>query len=195
MNTQNSMIHAVVLGGFSFVFGLLLALTNMLTAEDIVLRSQEDRQNSIGQVIPPDLYDNNPVHDALVVDEKTIYRGIKAGKVTGLAYEISGRGYGGEIKLMLGIDTQGKILGIRLLAHQETPGLGDKINEKKTDWILKFTGKSLADPPAEKWKVQKDGGVFDQFAGATVTPRAVVGAIRAGLDFFSANQEKLTAIK
>jgi len=191
MNSQNSMIHAVVLGGFSFVFGLLLALTNLLTAGDISLRSQEDRQNSISQVIPSDLYDNNPVEGSVILEDKTVYRGIKAGKITSMAYEISGRGYGGEIKLMLGIDTQGKILGVRILSHQETPGLGDRINEKKTDWIFSFNGKSLGAPPQDKWKVKKDGGDFDQFAGATVTPRAVVSAIRAGLEFFAVHQQRL----
>ena len=92
---------------------------------------------------------------------------------------------------MLGIDADGRLLGVRVLAHHETPGLGDKIESKKNDWILRFTGLSLGNPPPERWKVKKDGGQFDQFAGATITPRGVVRAIRSGLDFFAANKASL----
>jgi electron transport complex protein RnfG len=124
--------------------------------------------------------------------EITIYRARKAGRITGVAYEIYGTGYAGEIKLMMGVDAEGKLLGVRPLAHKETPGLGDKIEVKKGDWILRFTGLSLGNPVPERWKVKKDGGEFDQFAGATITPRGVVRAIRGGLDFFAANKSKLT---
>jgi electron transport complex protein RnfG len=122
----------------------------------------------------------------------TVYRASKNGRITGVAYEIYGSGYAGEIKLMMGIDSQGRILGVRPLAHKETPGLGDKIEEKKGDWILRFTGLSLGNPAPGRWKVKKDGGEFDQFAGATITPRGVVGAIHGGLDFFAANKTQLT---
>jgi electron transport complex protein RnfG len=111
--------------------------------------------------------------------------------VTAVAYEIFGTGYAGEMKLMLGIDREGKVLGVRVLAHKETPGLGDKIEVKKGDWILRFDGLSLGNPPLERWKVKKDGGQFDQFAGATITPRGVLTAIRSGLEFFAANKAKL----
>jgi electron transport complex protein RnfG len=93
---------------------------------------------------------------------------------------------------MMGIAADGKLLGVRVLAHKETPGLGDKIEVKKGDWILRFDGLSLGNPPAERWKVKKDGGQFDQFAGATITPRGVLVAIRSGLDFFAANKDQLT---
>ncbi|HZX32998.1 MAG TPA: FMN-binding protein, partial [Rhodocyclaceae bacterium] len=81
------------------------------------------------------------------------------------------------------------------LAHKETPGLGDKIEVKKTDWIERFTGLSLGNPPLERWKVKKDGGQFDQFAGATITPRGVLAAIRGGLEFFAQNKTRLTEEK
>ena len=112
--------------------------------------------------------------------------------MTGVAYEIFGSGYAGEIRLMMGVDASGKVLGVRVLAHKETPGLGDKIEVKKGDWIERFSGLSLGNPPVERWKVKKDGGQFDQFAGATITPRGVVAAIRRGLEFFSANRDRLT---
>ena len=193
-------IHAVILGVFCLGFGLMLAVTDRLTVDDIAARALEDRQNSLSQVMPDDLHDNNLVKDTLQVSdasgkEITVYRARKAGLVTGVAYEILGTGYAGEIKLMMGIDAQGKLLGVRALAHKETPGLGDKIEVKKGDWILRFTGLSLGNPPAERWKVKKDGGEFDQFAGATITPRGVVRAIHGGLEFFAAHKAELLEAK
>lgn len=190
-------MHGVILGAFCLGFGLILAITDRLTIADIGARALEDRQNSLAQVIPATLHDNNPVTDTLVMmnahdKEITVYRARKAGRVTGVAYEIFGTGYAGEIKLMLGIDAEGRVLGVRVLAHKETPGLGDKIEEKKGDWILRFSGLSFGNPPPERWKVKKDGGQFDQFAGATITPRGVLAAIRSGLEFFAANKAHLT---
>ena len=197
--TPRTLMHGVILGSFCLGFGLVLAITDRLTLADITARALEDRQNSLSQVIPASIHDNNPVTDTLLMKdardkEITVYRARKAGRVTGVAYEIYGTGYAGEIKLMLGIDADGKLLGVRVLAHKETPGLGDKIEEKKGDWILRFTGLSFADPPPERWKVKKDGGQFDQFAGATITPRGVLRAIRGGLEFFAANKTRLLEV-
>ena len=160
----------------------------------------EDRQNSLGQVIPASIHDNNPVADTITLTDDqgqpmTVYRALAKGQVTGVAYEIHGSGYAGQIKLMLGVAADGKVLGVRVLAHKETPGLGDKIEVKKGDWIQRFTGLALGDPPVEKWKVKKDGGEFDQFTGATITPRGVVGAIRDGLAFFTARQTQMTEVR
>jgi electron transport complex protein RnfG len=193
---QRTMIHGVILGAFCLGFGILLAVTQRLTADDIAARAMEDRQASLSQVLPADIHDNNPVTDTITMKndegkEITVYRARKAGQITGMAYEIFGSGYAGEIKLMLGVDAAGKVLGVRALAHKETPGLGDKIETKKGDWILKFAGLSLGNPPVDKWKVKKDGGQFDQFSGATITPRGVVGAIRKGLEFFAAHKAEM----
>jgi len=95
---------------------------------------------------------------------------------------------------MLGVGADGKVLGVRVLAHKETPGLGDKIDEKKGDWITRFTGLALDHPPIEQWKVKKDGGEFDQFTGATITPRGVVNAVRNGLAFYAVHQAQLTEV-
>lgn len=191
--------HAFILGAFCLGFGVMLAITDQVTAKDIAARALEDKVNSLSQVIPASIHDNNPVNDSIAMQnahgkELTVYRALKDGKVTGVAYEIHGSGYAGEMKLMLGVDAEGKVLGVRVLAHKETPGLGDKIEVKKGDWILRFTGLSLANPLPEKWKVKKDGGQFDQFAGATITPRGVVKAVREGLEFFAANQAKMTEV-
>lgn len=196
MKQQRMLIHGVILGVFCLGFGIVLAISDSITVDDIAARALEDRLNSLGQVIPDSIHDNNLVEDAITMKnernkEITVYRAIKEGEVTGLAYEIFGVGYAGQIKLMLGIDVQGKILGVRVLAHKETPGLGDKIEIKKGNWILRFDGLSLDNPLPDKWKVKKDGGQFDQFAGATITPRGVVRAIREGLEFFAANKAQM----
>jgi electron transport complex protein RnfG len=193
------MIHGVILGIFCLGFAVVLAVIDQLTVKDIAARALEDRLNSLGQVIPVAIHDNNMVKDAVVMKDNegkdiTVYRATKDGKVTGVAYEIFGPGYAGKIKLMMGVDAEGKVLGVRALAHKETPGLGDKIETKKGDWILKFNDLSLGNPPVEKWKVKKDGGQFDQFAGATITPRGVVRAIREGLEYFAAHKTELLDI-
>ncbi len=200
MSSQRTMIHGVILGAFCLGFGTLLVMTNGYTKDDIALRALEDRQNSLAQVIPESIHDNNLATDTLTLkgdqgNEVVVYMATKGGQVTGAAFETSSPGYSGAIKVMLGVDPEGKILGTRVLAHKETPGLGDKIEVRKGDWILRFTGLSIGNPPLEKWKVKKDGGQFDQFAGATITPRAVVKAIREGLQFFDANKAKIMEFK
>jgi electron transport complex protein RnfG len=200
MSQQRTLIHGLILGAFCLGFGMLLVMTNSFTKDDIALRAVEDRQNSLAQVIPDSIHDNNLATDTLTLKndqggEVIAYLSTKEGKVTGVAFETSSPGYSGAIKVMLGVDPEGKILGARVLAHKETPGLGDKIEVKKGDWILRFTGLSIGNPPLDKWKVKKDGGQFDQFAGATITPRAVVKAIREGLQFFDANKAKLMEFK
>jgi len=192
--------HAIVLGLFCLGFGLVLALTNEVTANDIAQRATEDRLNSLSQVLPAELYDTSPLDNVVTMTdaegkEVPVYRARKDGRITGVAYEIRGSGYAGEIRLMMGVDAEGRILGVRVLAHKETPGLGDKIELKKGDWILRFTGLSLDEPPEAQWKVKKDGGQFDQFAGATITPRGVVAAVHRGLEFFQAHQAQLKEVK
>ena len=198
--SQGAITHAVVLGAFSLGFGLIVATTDLFTSNDIKLRAEEDLRNSLTQVIPPTIHDNSPVKDAIVLKndegkDVTVYRATKAGKVVGVAYEISGIGYAGEVRLILGVDPDGKILGVRATMHKETPGLGDKIDPAKSNWITRFTGLSLGSPPRDKWKVRKDGGEFDSFSGATITPRGVVGAIRGGLDFFAAHKAQLVEVR
>jgi electron transport complex protein RnfG len=193
---KHALRHGLILGLFCLGFGIVLALTDRVTEDDIAARALEDKQNSLSQVIPREIHDNVPVSDSMVMKnphgkEITVYRARKQGRITGVAYEIYGSGYAGEMKLMLGVAADGSVLGVRVLAHKETPGLGDKIEVKKGEWILRFTGLSIGKPPLERWKVKKDGGEFDQFAGATITPRGVVNAIRGGLEFFAAQRSTL----
>ncbi|MDP2168986.1 MAG: RnfABCDGE type electron transport complex subunit G [Rhodocyclaceae bacterium] len=121
----------------------------------------------------------------------TVYRARKAGVPTAAVFRMAERGYAADIVVLMGVDVEGRLLGVRVVKHAETPGLGDKIEIAKAKWVLAFDGKSLGDPPAAKWTVKKDGGVFDQFAGATITPRAVVKAVKTGLEFFAAHREEI----
>ncbi len=100
-------------------------------------------------------------------------------------------GYSGKIRLLTGIDTNNQLLGVRIIAHKETPGLGDKVETKKSDWIKQFKGLSLSNPSKSQWKVKRDGGTFDAFTGATITPRAVVTAAYQLLIYFSKYERPL----
>jgi len=189
--------QAILLGVFSLVATALLVMGNLATRDAIAERLREDLRASLSQVIPDSAHDNDLLAHALAFKDDNsaqlmVYRGTRDGKLTALAWEITGKGYAGNIRLVLGVDTNGKILGVRVLQHAETPGLGDNIEASRSDWILGFNGLSLGNPPAEKWKVRKDGGQFDSFSGATITPRGVVTAIRQGLEFFRSHKTTLT---
>lgn len=187
--------HALVLGGFSLAATLLLAVAYGVTREPIEQSALEDLRHSLEQVIPASIHDNNPAADTVQLQldgtSLLVYQARKAGHVTGVAFETARKGYSGEIRVLLGIDENGKLLGVRVLKHTETPGLGDKIEVTRSDWITRFTGKSLGDPADAQWAVKKDGGPFDQFAGATITPRAVVNGVRDGLRLFAAHRNTL----
>ncbi len=149
---------------------------------------QADQKAILEQVLPASLHDNDPLADTLTFDQKQVFLARERDKVTGAAFEVAEPGYSGLIRVIMAVDRQGKILGVRTLGHSETPGLGDKIELAKDPWVLDFDGKSLGHPEPEQWGVKKDGGVFDQFTGATITPRAYVKAVKEGLEFFAAHK-------
>ncbi len=186
----------VSLGIVAMLTSAALAFGNYLTHDDILKAEQRDLQASLTQVLPEGYADNDLLRDTLKIadgDGKpvVIYRARKAGKVNGAVFQVAGRGYAGEILVLIGIDSSGRMLGARVIKHSETPGLGDKIEVAKSKWIRDFDGKSFADQPPEKWAVKKDGGVFDQFAGATITPRGVVKAVKGGLEFFESHRQEI----
>jgi electron transport complex protein RnfG len=190
--------QALLLGGFAFLATALLVLGNLATKDAIAERKAEDLRASLSQVLPPEIHDNDLLEHPMELDGPdgkplTIYRAIRDKQVTGVAYEVVGKGYAGDIRLILGLDAKGKVLGVRVLSHAETPGLGDKIEASRGDWILGFNGLSMGAPPEKEWYVDKDGGRFDSFSGATITPRAVVAAIRGGLHYFADYRTALTA--
>ncbi len=189
--------QAILLGVFSLIATAMLVAGDLATRDAIAERQREDLRASLSQVIPDALHDNDLLAHPLSINDDqggplTVYRGTRGLQVTALAWEITGKGYAGDIRLILGVDPEGKILGVRVLQHAETPGLGDNIEASRSDWILGFNGRSLGNPPAEKWKVKKDGGIFDSFSGATITPRGVVAAIKQGLAFFQSHKAALT---
>jgi Na+-translocating ferredoxin:NAD+ oxidoreductase subunit G len=189
--------QAGLLGGFAMVAAALLVMGDIATRDAIAERQAEDLLASLSQVIPAASHDNDLLADTLTLPsdqgEVTVYRALRGLAVTGVAFETVGQGYAGPIRVLLGVGADGRVLGARVLAHTETPGLGDKIEAARDDWILAFDGKALGDPPESGWAVKKDGGDFDQFSGATITPRAVVEAVKAGLDLFAEHRDALTA--
>ena len=186
----------ISLGIVAMLTSAALAFGNHATHDDILKAEERDLQTSLAQVLPEGFADNDLLKDTIKIagtdgQPVTLYRARKAGAVKGAVFQVSGRGYAGQIVVLIGIDNDGKMLGARVIKHQETPGLGDKIDVAKSKWIRDFDGKSLDSPPAEKWAVKKDGGAFDQFAGATITPRAVMKAVKGGLEFFAAHKTEI----
>lgn len=191
--------QGVLLGGFATLAAALLVLGNIATSDAIALRLAEDLQSSLSQVIPAELHDNDLLDNRLSIEhdggEVIVYQAIKENKATALAYSVSGQGYAGEIKLIMGINALGEMLGVRVVSHSETPGLGDKMEAEKDDWIFSFNGLSFKKLEEDLWKVKKDGGSFDQFSGATITPRAIVKAVKQGLQMFHQHKEQLLAVE
>ncbi len=192
---EKPLFQGLILGGFALLVCSAVAVSAKLTSPSIVLRQQEDTQRLLVQVLPPELYDNDPSKEEveLVLDGQPVhfFRARKADAVTGIALFADATGYSGTIKLLLGIDAKGVLTGVRVLSHTETPGLGDKIELSKSQWILGFNGLSLQQPDEQGWHVKKDGGQFDGFTGATITPRGVVKGVHEALQLFSRNQAAL----
>jgi len=190
--------HAGLLGGFSMLAAAFLVMGNIATRDAIEQRRAEDMLALLSQVVPAGIHDNDLLDDPITIagaggEKVSVYRALRGTDVTGVAFQVTGQGYGGEILLILALDREGAILGTRVLSHAETPGLGDKIEASRSEWILAFDGRSLANPPPERWAVKKDGGDFDQFTGATITPRAVVKAVKEGLALFQTDRDALLA--
>ncbi len=182
--------HGVTLAVFAAITTGLTALVNELTKSTIAHQATVQQQALFDQVLPPELYDNNPQQSCYLIEDPQLGRGVhhlylarKADKPVAAVLEATAPdGYSGAIKILVGVDFNGTILGTRVTEHHETPGLGDKIELRLSRWITGFSGQNISGPNDAKWAVKKDGGQFDQFTGATITPRAVVNAVkRAGL--------------
>lgn len=186
--------QGALLATAALITSAALAFASRITGPAIAAAEAHDLQQSLSQVLPGK-FDNDLLKDTVLLPgpegEVTVYRARRAGKVEAVVFQVVGHGYAGRIVCMMGVDREGHILGVRVIKHTETPGLGDKIEPAKSDWIHAFTGKFLGDPTPEKFAVKKDGGVFDQFAGATITPRAVVKAVKGGLELYAKEQSRL----
>lgn len=181
----------------------LVALTWRLTAPRIAENEKAYLEQSLKPALANVFYDNDLAESTLVLesphglpgsDDAVIYRLYREGEPVAAAFLVSAPdGYAGPIRLLIGIEHSGVLSGVRVIAHRETPGLGDRIESAKSDWLRQFDGKSLAAPPRDRWAVKRDGGAFDALTGATVTPRAVVKAVKDTLVYFEANRDELFA--
>lgn len=154
----------------------------LLTKDKIEQAIAKQQHELLLQVIPSDYFDNNLLNSCVITDDPQIakvYLAQKNHKLTAYAFEtVAPDGYSGNIRLLVGLTPQGEVLGVRTIEHKETPGLGDKIELRISDWILSFNQQRIDPDNATDWAVKKDGGKFDQFAGATITPRAVVNQVK-----------------
>ncbi len=188
-----------LLGLFGVLGAALVAFTYIATADQIAANEKAVLMNNIYKLVSAAEMDNELLQDSIDIQAPdlasgsvTVYRARMAGKpVAVIMSPVEAPGYAGPIKLIVGIRADGSLGGVRVLAHKETPGLGDKIEENRSDWVLDFTGKSLDNPAPQRWKVKRDGGDFDQFTGATITPRSLVAATKHALDSFAVHKQQL----
>ena len=180
---------------------MAVSLTYLATRDKIELEQQRALEKTLHQIIPEQMYDNNLYQSCVKVShpdllghqtEHKVYIAKKNNVAVALAIEtLSHEGYSGDIHLILAVDMQGQVLGVRTLEHQETPGLGDKIDIHKSDWVLSFNDLTYQLEEDKMWAVKKDGGDFDQFTGATITPRAYVKAVKNTLIYLKDHEQDL----
>ncbi|ABP78903.1 electron transport complex subunit RsxG [Stutzerimonas stutzeri] len=200
--SRSMLKNATVLGLFAIVTVGAVTLLQQGTAERIQAAERAAQVRALGEILPTGSYDNHLLDDSVLVQDRLLgnrsplpaYIAIKDGRPSAVILQaIAPDGYSGAIHLLVGIHADGRVAGVRVIGHRETPGLGDKIELAKSPWIRSFEGKSLTNPAADGWAVKKDRGEFDQFAGATITPRAVVGAVHRALQYFDAHKAELLA--
>ena len=189
---------AVLCGAIAALFGV-----HFFTAARIAAQEHAAELAAIASVLPADRYDNDPMSDRITLVDADAFgtnapvpvlRARLHGAPSALVLEaVAPNGYSGPIRLVIGAQVDGTVLGVRVLEHHETPGLGDAIEAAKSDWITRFTGKSLEHPTPDRWAVKKDGGDFDQLSGATVTPRALIAAVKRVLEYVKLHQDELFA--
>ena len=199
MNMKRQVLSTtLILGLFGLAGAGLVATVEWLTRDAREASIVAARLKNLHIVIPPQIHDNDILADRIVIDDpafsprfKTIvYRARKNGRPVAAAFETTApEGYAGPIRLLIGVDIDGRLTGVRVLEHRETPGLGDGIEADRSDWIFGFTGKSIGNPPLSRWAVKKDGGDFDQFTGATITPRLVVNTVKKTLLYFDTHKD------
>jgi electron transport complex protein RnfG len=181
----------------------LVAATWYLTADQIAANEKALLEKSLQPALANTFYDSSVSESRLVLEPPhglpgseaaLIYRVYSGDEPVAALFVITARdGFAGPIRILLGVDIDGVVTGVRILEHRETPGFGDKIDSRKSDWVHQFAPHSLRDPVAARWKIKSDGGDFDQLTGASVTPRAVIKAIRDTLQYFETHRDEIFA--
>lgn len=195
--------NGAMLGVFAIVTTAVIAITFDATAPRIAEQKQRKLLSLLGEVVPSEKHDNELSANCIIsTDERLgigkahkIYRALRGNQPAALALEVTANdGYSGDIDFVLGVTTDLEVTGLRVVDHKETPGLGDKIDLSVSDWALSFAGKQYSSEQASVFQVKKDGGEFDQFTGATITPRAVVNAAAKALQYVASSQAMLFSL-
>lgn len=202
---RSSVLRAVTgLALFAIITAGLIALTQVTTADRIEQQARQARAKALLDIVPLHEHNNDMLNEAIRVQARALglegfeqaFIARQDGTPVSLIFPlVAPDGYTGPIRMLIGIDMNGEIKGLRVVEHKETPGLGDKIELQKSDWVRQFDARSLANTRQDQWKVKKEGGDFDQLTGATITPRAIVRAVRKALLFFQQHQQALLALK
>jgi electron transport complex protein RnfG len=203
MPVQRSLRGALTLLAVAVVAFGVVALVHERTRDDIAAATRAKQQAQFAAVLGGTVFDNDPLQDVIELRDAELFgttspvpvhrARLQGRTVAVIIAAVAPDGYSGPIELLVGIDPDGTLLGVRVTRHKETPGLGDLIELRKSGWIETFTGRSLRSPAADRWRVRRDGGDFDQFTGATITPRAVVTAVARTLAAFERHRDALLA--
>lgn len=195
------LVSGLILGLFAVIGTTLVGITHDATIDKIADNERMALLRKLNQILPHDKYDNDLLRTTIDLQadrrlgqkkNSTVYIAKQQNNISAMIFSvIAPKGYSGEIKMLVGINIDGTLAGVRIISHKETPGLGDAMETERSDWVFGFNGKSLNNPNERKWKVKRDGGVFDQFTGATITPRAVVQAVHLCLVYFDRHKNEL----
>lgn len=194
----------VTLAVMAAICTLLVAATYQLTADRIAANERAWLERSLEPALSGVFFEGSvteskllvpPPHDLPGNDTAIVYRVFAEGAPVAALFAVTARdGYAGPIRILVGVGIDGTVTGIRIVEHRETPGLGDRIDQSRSDWVYQFDGRSLVNPAEANWLLEVDGGEFDQLTGASVTPRAVIKAIRDTLIYFDAHRDEIFTV-
>lgn len=201
MSDQSIIKTGLTLAVIAAICTALVALTFQATRERIAANEKALLEQSLQPALAGTFYDSGVSESRLVLpsphglpgnEPAVVYRVFAEGEPVAALFAVTARdGFSGPIRILVGIDVDGTVTGVRILRHRETPGLGDKIESARSDWVFQFDGHSMGDPVATGWAIEVDGGEFDQLTGASVTPRAIIKAIRDTLNYFETHQDAI----
>jgi len=205
MSDRTVIKTGLTLAAIAAICTALVAATYQLTEERIAANQKALLEKALQPALAGVFYDSSVSESRLVVqpphelpgnDAAIVYRVFAEQAPVAALFAVTARdGFSGPIRILVGIGFDGTVTGVRILEHRETPGLGDKIESSRTDWIFQFDGRSLGDPKVTAWAIRDDGGDFDQLTGASVTPRAVVHAIRDTLLYFDSHRDEIFSLE